>query len=142
MLTLDLEEDLGDEEMKLRRFDSSVRPNRQYIERMYQAYHKDKWGDQYGENLWKNLQERAMLENKPPNNNVISVGEVGGNHFVAIASPLHQRILRLCPDSCDILFVDSTGSVDENNLSPLPDSCKYTFRRVASWCHHHLFRRR
>ena len=31
MLTLDLEEELGDEEMKLRRFDNSVRPNRQYI---------------------------------------------------------------------------------------------------------------
>ena len=32
MLTLDLEEELGDEEMKLRRFDNSVRPNRQYIQ--------------------------------------------------------------------------------------------------------------
>ena len=87
--------------------------------RMHRAFHHRKYGGQCGDGLLKSLQDRADLENK--NMKSMSVGEVLGvnegdkNYYIAIATPLHQGILQSCHESCDQLFIDSTGSVDENN---------------------------
>ncbi|KAK3912996.1 Zinc finger and BTB domain-containing protein 11 [Frankliniella fusca] len=97
--------------------DGATVPTMAWVQKLFKKLTINKCGDQYGPGMLEALEKYIDEYNTECGDICAKVGVTadGENHFVSICSPMMKRIHTHHKSSGEVMFIDSSGSMDNNN---------------------------
>ncbi|KAK3924822.1 Proline--tRNA ligase [Frankliniella fusca] len=97
--------------------DGALCPEMSWVYKLYNKITKDKCGQPYGPEIISALEKSVEEYNASCKDVCAKLGSTsdGKSHFVVICSPMMKRVLTHHKAAAEIMFIDSSGNMDNNN---------------------------